>query len=291
MKVGIPKGSLQTKTIEILNYAGYGIVEQNRNYNLISNSKELKFILVKPSEIPKLVLSGVLDCGLTGKDILYNNMLWDINNPIQNTFIVSELHYSKSSFIDSMYVIAVKENSGIHTIKDLYNITIATERLGILQQFLKNKNIENVKIIESEGATENKVAQGLCDAICDITETGASLRANNLRVVTKVCNTCVVGISLKEIPTFTKMCNMMNIVIRSMSKNHYVITVSPIKDALWKVDLIPTLIRHNISFTELEHEIRIFIDECELRNVLPILDESSNIRYYITQTLFYGEKK
>jgi ATP phosphoribosyltransferase len=176
LKLGLPKGSLQESTFRLFGKAGYRISVGERSYVPYIDDPELDGLLIRAQEIAHYVEDGVLDVGLTGKD-------WILENGA-NVVEVEELVYAKEGFRPIRWVVAVPEDSDIHAIEDLMGKRIATELLRYTQQFLKARGIE-ADVEFSWGATEVKPPR-LADAIVELTETGSSLRANNLRIVDTV---------------------------------------------------------------------------------------------------------
>ena len=173
LKIGLPKGSLQESTLKLFRKAGYHISISARSYYPSFDDPEIEAMLIRAQEMARYVEDGILDCGLTGKD-------WILE---QNAVVheVAELIYAKEGLRSVRWVIAVPNDSKIKTIKDLKGKRIATELIGFTKRYLKSKGIK-AEVDFSWGATEVKPPH-LADAIVELTETGASLRANNLRVV------------------------------------------------------------------------------------------------------------
>ena len=176
IKLGIPKGSLQEATLELFKKAGFNISIGERSYKPFIDDEEIECLLIRAQEIPKYVEQGVLDAGLSGKD-------WIIETgaDVQE---IADLVYAKRGFGKLRLVIAVPEDSSIKSVKDLEGKRIATELVNVTKDYLKKQNV-NVKVEFSWGATEVKVPE-LVDAISELTETGSSLKANNLRIVDTV---------------------------------------------------------------------------------------------------------
>lgn len=178
LKIGLPKGSLQEATFRIFKKAGFNINVDSRSYIPSIDDPELDPILIRAQEMSRYVEGGALDCGITGDDWIREN-----NSDVRR---VVELEYAKQGLNKVRWVIAVPEDSKIHSVGGLKGKRIATELVGVTKSFLKKKGIK-ADIEFSWGATEVKVAAGLVDAIVEITETGASLRANKLRIIDTVC--------------------------------------------------------------------------------------------------------
>lgn len=173
LKLGLPKGSLQESTLKLFRKAGYHISVSSRSYYPVFDDAEIGSMLIRAQEMARYVEDGHLDCGLTGKD-------WILE---QNAEVVevAELRYAKEGFRPVRWVIAVPADSRIKTVKDLQGKRIATELVGYTKRFLRSKGIK-AEVDFSWGATEVKPPH-LADAIVELTETGTSLRANNLRIV------------------------------------------------------------------------------------------------------------
>jgi len=173
LRLGLPKGSLQESTLKLFRKAGYHITISSRSYYPSFDDPEIEAMLIRAQEMPRYVDAGILDCGLTGKDwIMEQNA--DVHE-------VAELIYAKEGLRPVKWVIAVPNNSRIKTLKDLNGKRIATELVGFTKRYLKSKGIK-AEVDFSWGATEVKPPH-LADAIVELTETGTSLKANNLRII------------------------------------------------------------------------------------------------------------
>ncbi|MEW5800038.1 MAG: ATP phosphoribosyltransferase [Bacteroidota bacterium] len=173
LKLGLPKGSLQESTLQLMSKAGFNFSVSNRSYFPSVDDEELEAMLIRAQEIARYVEDGVFDAGLTGYD-------WIIENGV-DVVQVCDLIYSKQSMRKVKWVLAVHENSPVKTVKDLEGKRIATEVVGITKEYLKKHSV-NATVEFSWGATEVKTPD-LVDAIVEVTETGGSLRANKLRIV------------------------------------------------------------------------------------------------------------
>ena len=179
LKLGLPKGSLEETTFSMFKRAGYNIDVQSRSYYPKIDDPEIECILIRAQEIARYVEMGLLDCGLTGYD-------WVLENDA-NVTQIAELVYGKVGRKPLRWVLAVPNDSPINCAKDLEGKRIATEAMGMTKKYLA-KNGVNAKVEFSWGATEVKPPH-LADAIVEITETGSSLKANNLRIVDTLCET------------------------------------------------------------------------------------------------------
>lgn len=174
LKLGIPKGSLESATIELFQKAGWKITVSSRNYFPAVDDDELYCTLVRAQEMARYVENGVLDVGLTGLDwVLENNA--DVE-------MVSDLIYSKISTRKAKWVLAVPEGSDIKTIEDCAGKSISTELVNFTRRYFAERNVP-VTIDFSWGATEAKVVEGLVDAIVEVTETGSTIKAHGLKII------------------------------------------------------------------------------------------------------------
>jgi ATP phosphoribosyltransferase len=173
LKLGIPAGSLQEATGDLFRKAGYKITFASRSYYPSIDDPEIQCTLIRAQEMPRYVQDGSLDCGLTGYD-------WILENDAK-VKEVAELVFSKVSRRPVRWVLAVPEDSPVHSVKDLQGKRIATEVVNLTRRWLKQHGVEAM-VEFSWGATEVKPPR-LADAIVEVTETGSSLRANNLRIV------------------------------------------------------------------------------------------------------------
>ncbi len=176
LKLGIPKGSLEHATIELFRKAGFNIITSSRSYFPSIDDDEIECMLIRAQEMARYVEDGVLDAGLTGRD-------W-IEESTAQVERLADLIYAKQSFGKVRWVLAVPENSGVRSVKDLEGKIIATELVETTKRYLARHSV-TAKVEFSWGATEVKPPV-LADAIVEVTETGSSLRANNLRIVETV---------------------------------------------------------------------------------------------------------
>ncbi len=172
LRLGLPKGSLQDSTFELLHRAGYDFSVSQRSYFPSIDDDELTAMLVRAQEMARYVEDGAFDAGITGKD-------W-ITETGADVVKVADLIYSKRSMRPVRWVLAVPQNSDIHSVHDLDGKRIATEVVNITRNWLDENGVD-AEVEFSWGATEAKCPE-LVDAIVEVTETGSSLRANNLRI-------------------------------------------------------------------------------------------------------------
>ncbi|CAF0703732.1 ATP phosphoribosyltransferase [Candidatus Methylacidithermus pantelleriae] len=173
LRIGLPKGSLEEATVELLAKAGFRLRRSQREYRPYIDDPDLEARLIRAQELARYVAQGFLDCGITGKD-------WVLETEA-DVVVICDLAYSKASKLPARWVLAVAEDSPYRSVHDLAGKRIATEAVQLVRKYLRTHGVE-AQVEFSWGATEVKVPE-LVDAIVDLTETGASLRANNLRVL------------------------------------------------------------------------------------------------------------
>jgi len=188
LKLGIPKGSLQEATIDLLARAGWKVTLSSRSYVPAIDDPEIDCLLVRAQEMARYVETGALDAGITGHD-------W-VQETSANVLELAELVYAKQRLARVKWVLAVPEDSPIRSPRDLEGKVVATEVVGITQQYLAKFGV-NARVEFSWGATEVKVPQ-LADAIVEVTETGSSLRANRLRILDTVLESSTVFIMNRQ---------------------------------------------------------------------------------------------
>ena len=173
LRIGIPKGSLQDTTQKLFERAGYDLRISGRSYYPTIDDPEIQCILIRPQEMARYVAQGILDCAITGLD-------WILENDVQVEQL-ADLRAPWPNYGVVRWVMASKEGSKFETVKNLQGGRIATEAVGMTKRFLAEHGVE-AAVEFSWGATEVKPPI-LADAIVDVSETGASLRANNLRIM------------------------------------------------------------------------------------------------------------
>ena len=188
LNFGLPKGSLEEPTINLFGRAGFSITKGSRSYKPCWDDSEIDGRFVRAQEMSRYVEDGFFDCGLTGRDWVKENG--------SDVEVVVDLIYSRSSNRISKWVLAVPEQSNIQKVADLEGKSIATELVQVTRDYLNGKGVQ-AEVEFSWGATEVKVPE-LVDAIVDLTETGSSLRANNLRIIEVLMETNTVLIANKE---------------------------------------------------------------------------------------------
>ncbi len=272
LKLGLPKGSLQESTISIFEKAGYKIRVDERSYFPSIDDPEIECMLIRAQEIARYVQGGVLDCGITGKDWIMESRAKVVE--------VADLVYSKKGMRPVKWVLAVPVASKIKSVKGLKGKWIATEAVNLTEDYLMRNKVK--AIVEfSWGATEVKPPR-LADAIVEITETGASLRANNLRIVDTLLESTPRLIMNKKsyqdrwkrkkveklalllrgaIDAFGKVGLMMNVMKKDLEKILKILpalqkpTISPLSDPRWV-------------------DVTTIIDEKVVRDLIPKLKEA-----------------
>ncbi len=190
LKLGLPKGSLQEATFKMFKKAGFNLsLSSERSYFPSIDDPEIDPVLLRAQEMSRYVEDGALDCGITGND-------WILENK-SDCIRITDLVYAKQSLNKVRWVLAVPQDSGLRSIKDLQGKRIATELVNVTRDyFLKNK--VKVEVEFSWGATEVKVTAGLVDAIVELTETGRSLKANKLTEIATLCESTTQFIANKK---------------------------------------------------------------------------------------------
>lgn len=189
LKIGIPKGSLQEATFNIFKKAGFQISCSSRSYFPRIDDVEIKPVLIRAQEMARYVEEGIIDCGITGND-------WVLEYAA-DVVQLGELMYSKATGNPVRWVVAVDNDSPYNSIQDLNGKRISTELVGATKRYFADNGVD-VKVEFSWGATEVKVAAGLADAIVELTETGSSIKANNLKIIDTICTSTTRFISNKD---------------------------------------------------------------------------------------------
>jgi ATP phosphoribosyltransferase len=189
LRLGIPKGSLEKATVDLFAKAGWKIKTSSRSYFPTSDDDELKCSLVRPQEMAKVLERGKLDVGIAGRD-------WVKEND-SDVVEIGEMVYSKVSRRPARWVLVVGPDSTVEKPEDLAGATISTELVGFTKRYFEDRKIP-VDVEFSWGATEAKILKGLCDAIVEVTETGSTIKANNLRIVCELMESVPVLIANRQ---------------------------------------------------------------------------------------------
>ena len=271
LKIALPKGSLQEPTIQLLQQAGYNVHMSDRGLRPSSDDTELDIYLIRAQEIGRYIDTGFIDCGITGLDWAYENGAELID--------LAELPYSRATTRPTKWVLIVPEDSPIQDVKDLEGKRIATEGIGITERYLKEKGVK-AEVEFSWGATEVKVPD-LVDAIVDVTETGSSIRANDLRIVDTLLTSFPHFYSspaaYKDEFKRSKMDRMVLMLKATLNARGKVgLKMNLPEDALNKVlETLPSLRRPTVS--QLAEPgwlaVETIIEESEVRQLIPDLKE------------------
>jgi len=185
LRFGIPKGSLQESTIDMMKKAGYRVYVRSRSYYPTVDDEELSVRLIRPQDMSRYVEKEIIDAGLTGQD-------W-VEEAGSDVKCIEKLVYAKQKLTKVRWVFAVPAASPINSVEDLQGKRISTELVNVTRRYLEKKNVQ-AEVEFSHGATEAK-APDLVDAIVELTETGSSLKANNLRIIDTVIESATVFIA------------------------------------------------------------------------------------------------
>lgn len=272
LKLALPKGSLEEATYQLFRKAGFNVVATSRSYYPTVNDPELEIVLYRPQEMPRYIEDGVVDCGLTGYD-------WVVENEA-DVVELAELKYSKATSRPVRWVLAVHNDSKFQSVKDLQGKKIATELVGVTKRYLEKHKVK-AEVEFSWGATEVKPPV-LADAIVEATETGSSLKANNLRIIDTVLTSTTRFIANKKSAKdpekrgkIDRMIMLLQGAINAQEKVGLKMNVS--KDNLKKVlAILPALKKPTISNLSSDgwHDVDTIIDEAVVRELIPDLKKA-----------------
>jgi ATP phosphoribosyltransferase len=269
LKIALPKGSLEEATYQLFKKAGFSLTVGSRSYFPSVDDPELEVILFRPQEMSRYIEDGIVDCGLTGHDWILEN-----ESEVQE---LCELQYSKRTRNPVRWVLAVHNDSPFKSVKDLEGKKIVTELVNATKNYLK-KNKVTAEVEFSWGATEVKPPR-LADAIVEATETGSSLRANNLRIIDTILTSVPKFIANKKSHQDAwKKRKMDNIVmllqgaIRAQEKVGLKMNVAE-KDLPSILKILPALKKPTISGLSEEgwYDVDTIIDESVVREIIPAL--------------------
>ena len=272
LKLGIPKGSLENATIDLFRRAGFQITTSSRSYFPTVDDPQIECMLIRAQEMARYVEDGILDAGLTGRDWVEENEA--------DVVAVADLIYAKQSFGKVRWVLAVPEASAFHTVHDLGGRIIATELVATTKRYLLKHGV-TAKVEFSWGATEVKPPV-LADAIVEVTETGSSLRANNLKIIDTVMesNTQLIAnkASWEDAKKRRKLEDIRMLLdgaINALGKVGLMLNVH--KDNLAAVlAVLPALKRPTISHLSDEEWLAVntVLDETTVRDIIPRLKQA-----------------
>lgn len=272
LKIAIPKGSLEEATYQLFKKAGFNISVGSRSYFPSIDDPELEVILFRPQEMSRYIEDGIVDCGITGHD-------WIVENE-SSIVELCELQYSKRTRNPVRWVLAVHNDSPFKSVKDLQGKKIVTELVNVTKQYLKKHKVE-AEVEFSWGATEVKPPR-LADAIVEATETGSSLRANNLKIIDTLLSSIPKFIANKKsYQDDWKHRKMQNVVlllegaIRAAQKVGLKMNVSK-KDLPKVLKILPALKKPTISGLSEEgwFDVDTIIDEPVVREIIPALKKA-----------------
>lgn len=273
LKIGLPKGSLQEATFKLLKKAGFSISASERSYFPSVDDPELEPVLLRAQEMSRYVEGGILDCGITGND-------WVLENA-SDVIRVTELMYAKQSLNPVRWVLAVPSGSSIRKVSDLKGKRIATELVNVTKAYLKKRKI-NAEVEFSWGATEAKAYSGLVDAIVELTETGSSLKAHNLRIVETLCISTTQLVANKKSwkdswkrSKMEKIAILLKGAISAEEKVGLKLNVSQ-KNLKKVLGILPAMRRPTISNLSVPGWVAVetIIDEKQVRELIPRLKEA-----------------
>jgi ATP phosphoribosyltransferase len=288
VKIGIPKGSLQKKTIEVFAKAGFNIYANSRSYFPSIDDSQLQPVLVRAQDMSRYVEEGVLDCGITGEDwILENN---------SKVLRLSELMYAKRTSNPVRWVVAVSQDSKIKKISQLKGKRVATELVRYTKSFFKSKKID-LEVEFSWGATEVKVKSGLVDAIVELTETGQSLRANGLKEIETICESVTKFIANKSSykneekkKKIDDLLLLLEAALEARDKVGLKLNVRE-KNINKIISLLPALKKPTISSLALKNWVacEVILEEKDVRKIIPLLKDNGAqgiIEYPLNKVLY-----
>ncbi len=273
LKLGIPKGSLESNTIELFKKAGWSITYDSRSYFPDIDDEDISCALIRAQEMSRYVDDGTLDLGLTGKD-------WILENE-SDVVVVQDLVYSKASMRQARWVLVVRKDSPIKTLEDIAGKKISTELVNVTRNYLKERGID-AHLEFSWGATEAKVVEGLVDAIVEVTETGSTLRANNLKIIHELMKTNTQLIANKKAwgnPWKRKKIEQISILLRGslMAMGKVGLKMNVARENLGGVVLLlPALKAPTTSalYDENWFAVEAVVDKGIVRELIPILQEA-----------------
>jgi ATP phosphoribosyltransferase len=269
LRLGIPKGSLQDATVDLLARAGWKITLSSRSYVPTIDDPEMDCLLVRAQEMARYVESGALDAGITGHD-------WVVETRA-DVLELAELVFAKQRLARVRWVLAVPEDSAIRELRDLAGKVIATEVVGITEKYLERHGVK-ARVEFSWGATEVKAPE-LADAIVEVTETGSSLRANHLRILDTVLESSTVFIMNRKAAEDPAKCEkaenlvlMLKGAIAAATKVGLMLNVKR-EDLVSVLKVLPAL--KNPTISELSDSdwvaVNTIVEEAVVRQILPKL--------------------
>ncbi len=272
LRIGIPKGSLQETTKRLFALAGFTLRISGRSYYPDIDDPDIQCILIRPQEMARYVEQGILDCAITGLDWLLETGA-DVAQ-------VADLKAPWPNYGTVRWVMASKEGSSFDSVTDLEDKRIATEAVGMTQRFLAEHKV-NAHVEFSWGATEVKPPT-LADAIVDVSETGSSLRANNLKIMHVVlestprfiANHSALADEWKQ-AKISRLEMLFMGAIRAATRVTLAMNV-PCKCIDQVLDLLPALCTPTVSTLADKEwvDISTVVEEKQVRDLIPLLYEA-----------------
>ncbi len=271
LRLGLPKGSLEKATIDLFRRAGWHIQVNGRSYFPDIDDPEIACTMCRAQEMSRYIENGTLDCGLTGKD-------WIMEND-SRVVVVTDLMYSKASRRPVRWVLAVPADSDIKSLKDMAGKKIATELVNYTRRFFKERNLP-VSVEFSWGATEAKVAQGLADAVVEVTETGSTIKAHGLKIIHEFFQSNTQFIANPEVwetdaVKREKIENLRVLLLGALRAENMVGLKMNIPEKSLKViiDLLPSLLAPTISslYETDWYSVEVVVNQEEVRSLVPRL--------------------
>jgi len=270
LKIGIPKGSLESATISLFKQAGWSITTRSRNYFPDIDDPELSCALVRSQEMALYVENGTLDLGLTGHDWILETQA-DVAE-------ICELVYSKSTDRPARWVLVVPKDSPIQSVEDLDGKRIATELVDFTKRYLAERGI-SATIVFSWGATEAKVVEGLVDAVVEITETGSTIKAHGLRIVCDLLHThtrLIANKSAMEVAWKRRKIDQIALLLQAAlsARRKVALKMNVPTDHIDQiVDILPSLQAPTVShlYNQNWFAVETVVDNGEVRDLIPRL--------------------
>jgi ATP phosphoribosyltransferase len=272
LRFGFPAGSLQSSMQTLFQRAGFQLRVQERSYFPSIDDPEIECVLIRAQEMARYVQQGVLDAGITGLDWVMETRAKVVE--------LADLKFSKQSMRPVRWVLAVPDDSTIKRVEQLEGKRIATEAVGLTRQWLKQRGVK-ADVEFSWGATEVKPPL-LADAIVEVTETGSSLRANQLRIVETLMESTPRLIANREAyrdawkrRKLDRMTLLLNAALEAEGKAGLMLNVP--KDRLEKVlELLPALASPTVSplADGKMYSVTTVIEESNATELLPALSEA-----------------
>ena len=274
LKIALPKGSLQEATFKLFGNAGFNVRVSSRSYFPSVDDEELEIVLFRPQEMSRYIEDGIVDCGLTGYD-------WIVENSSERKVVeLCELQYSKQTSRPVRWVLAVPNNSKFKSVKDLQGKKISTELVNVTKKYLRKHKVK-AEVEFSWGATEVKPPV-LADAIVEATETGSSLRANNLKIIDTLLTSVPKFIANKKSHQDSwkrkKMDNLVMLLegaIRAQGKVGLKMNVME-KDLVKVIQILPAMKEPTVSTLSAEkwYDVETIVDEAIVREIIPALKKA-----------------